>query len=179
MKGLILLITVSVFGCRQNKSQSLFNNLIDKTDIKIHLSDYGLTEVPKEIGKLKNAKRLYISQDSVTAWTFFTPNDSNEAVALSTPYKKLPDEITSLVNLKSLTLVGLELHTLPDRLSRLKNLDTLILFMNKLTIVDELDKLKGLKNLKYLGLLGNQFSSKDLEELEKSIPGIVTNPGLR
>ena len=82
-------------------------------------------------------------------------------------------------NLRSLTLVNLDIVSLPDNFDRLESLDTLILFMNKLTISNEIKKLKRLRQLKYLGLLGNNITASDIIELKISIPGITINPDLR
>jgi hypothetical protein len=69
--------------------------------------------------------------------------------------------------------------TLPDKIDRLKNLDSLILFNNKLTISKEIKKIKGLKNLKYLGIQGNDVTANDLIQLKESNPNLEINPGLR
>ncbi|MEI9946427.1 MAG: hypothetical protein WDN26_19680 [Chitinophagaceae bacterium] len=179
MRILLFILVFFIIGCRDKKTPSLFGELTELTDVKIHLVDYGLENIPAEIGDLKNAKRICISKDSTTGWTLYPPLGRMYEERSKPPYKQLPDQITTLTGLKSLTLVGLDLNTLPDSFGRLKELDTLILYMNKLTIANELDKLKGLKKLKYLGLMGNIVTANDLEELERSIPGIVTNPGLR
>jgi len=179
MRPLIFLLILFIVGCRDKRTQSLFSDLIDKADIEIHLTDYGLQNVPEEIGKLKNARRLYISQDSTTEWTLYPPLSAAGEAELNPPYRKLPTQITTLTKLESLTLVGLNLKSLPEGFSQLRNLDTLILYMNKLTISNELYKLKRLKKLKYIGLQGNLVTANDLKSLMESIPGIVTNPGLR
>ena len=178
MRALIFVLVLFTVGCLDKSRQSLFSDLTEKTDIEIHLVDYGLKSVPKEIGKLKNVKSLYISQDSTTELTLPPVNAQGEDQFMP-PFRQLPSQITTLTKLESLALVGLDLKTLPDGFTRLKNLDTLILYTNKLTISNELDKLKGLKKLRYLGLQGNSVTANDLKELMESIPGIVTNPGLR
>jgi len=66
----------------------------------------------------------------------------------------------------------LDLVTLPEDIGKLKNLDSLSLIMNKLTISNELEKIKKLKNLKYLNIIGNDTNQSDILDLKKSIPGI-------
>ena len=75
--------------------------------------------------------------------------------------------------------MNLDIVSLPDNFDRLESLDTLILFMNQLTISNEIKKLKRLRQLKYLGLLGNNITASDIIELKISIPGITINPDLR
>ena len=179
MKIVVSILALVILGCNSKKSMPLFKDLTDKSDIEIHLSEYVLDSVPSEIGTLKKVERLYISQDTITGWTAYPPLSALGEERLAPPSKHLPDQITTLTNLKSLTLVGLDLVTLPDSFSRLNNLDTLNLYMNKLTISNELEKLKGLKRLKYIGLHGNKLTANDLKELKESIPGITTNPELR
>lgn len=179
MKIVVSILALVILGCHSKKSLPLFKHLTDKSDIEIHLSDYGLDSVTSEIGTLKKVERLYISQDTNTGWTAYPPLSALGEERLAPPSKHLPDQITTLTNLKILTLVGLDLVTLPDSFSRLENLDTLNLYMNKLTISNELEKLKRLKRLKYIGLHGNKLTANDLKELQESIPGITTNPELR
>jgi len=179
MKILMSILLSLILACHKKTSGSLFKDLIDKENIEIHLKDYGLQTVPKEIGTLKNAKQLYISYDSITGWTSYPPLSALGHENESPFFRRLPDEITTLTKLQTLTLVGLDLVALPDEFGRLENLDTLILYVNKLTISNELGKLSQLKKLRYLGLHGNNVTAKDLEELKKSIPAITTNPGIR
>jgi Leucine-rich repeat (LRR) protein len=178
MKVFSCLLVLLLFACQTDKP-SIFKSLIGKTDVEIYLADYDLQTVPKDIGDLKGVKRLYISKDSTTGFIIYPPLSALGNTKRDTVLKHLPGEITDLTSLQSLVLVNLDLATLPAKLERLQNLDTLILFMNKLTVSNELDKIKKLKGLKYLGLLGNELTADDLVEIKKAIPGIVINPGLR
>ena len=154
------------------KNKPLFQSLGGKAEVEISLNDYKLDSVPKEIGFLKGVKRLYISKDTL-GWTVYPPLSAHDQIRTTPPFRHLPNEITELTTLQTLSLVNLDLVTLPDRIDKLKNLDTLILFMNKLTISNEIEKLRTFKGLKYLGLLGNNVTANDLEQLKKSIPGVV------
>ena len=162
-----------VFSCRDTgNDNNLFKGLIDKHEVAIFLNTYKLDNVPKEIGHLKNVKKLYIATDSVTGWTIYPPLSAIDERTSTPPFKYLPDEITQLVTLQRLSLIDLDLVALPDNFSNLENLDSLSLFMNKLTISNEIEKLKKLKNLKYIVLFGNKVDSTDVQELRKAIPGI-------
>ena len=172
------IFVIFLFGCNPNNSKTVFDPLKEKTDIEIYLSDYGLESVPQEIRILKNVKRLYIAKDS-SGWVIYPPLSALAQDKSTQPSRYLPNEISELSNLTSLTLVNLDLVSLPENIDRLEKLDTLILYMNKLTISNELEKLKRLRSLKYLGLLGNDLTANDLSELKRTIPGITINPGLR
>jgi hypothetical protein len=148
-------------------------------DVEIYLNEYKLDSVPEDIEILKGVKRLYISKDSAEGWTFYPPLSALGQDKASPPFRYLPKQIAELTTLQSLTLVNLDLVTLPKDIDKLQNLDTLILFKNKLTISKEIEKLKGLKRLKYLGILGNDITANDLKVLEEYIPGISIDPELR
>jgi hypothetical protein len=176
VKSTLFILAFLFLGCAKKKS--LFQSISGRANVEIYLSNYKLDSVPKEIGLLKGVKRLYISKDSL-GWTIYPPLSALGESKMTPPFRRLPNEITELTTLQTLTLVNLDLVTLPDRMDRLKNLDSLILFMNKLTISNEIEKLKRIKGLKYLGLLGNDVTANDLEQLKKSIPGLTINPELR
>lgn len=178
MKFIINIIVIFLLGCKSNTTLTIFDPLKEQSNVKIYLSEYGLESVPAEIRILKNAKRLHIAMDT-SAWAVYPPLSELGQDKSKQPLRSLPDEITELSNLTSLTLVNLDLASLPEKIGRLEKLDTLILFMNRLTISNELGKLKKLRSLKYLGLLGNDVTANDLIELKKSIPGITINPDLR
>jgi Leucine-rich repeat (LRR) protein len=178
MKIIIYILSIFLLSCH-SEEKLLFDSFQKKNDVEIYLSKYKLDSIPKEIGLLKDAKRLYINSDSVKGWTIYPPLSSLGKDNSKPPFRHLPNEITELTNLQSLTLVNLNLVTLPDNIYRLENLDSLILFMNKLTISNEIEKIKKLTKLKYLGLLGNNITANDIIELKKSNPGLKINPNLR
>ena len=178
MKTIIYIATFFLLSC-QPKRRNLFKSFQNETDVEIYLSKYRLESVPKDIGLLKEVKRLYITSDTVKGWIIYPPLSSLGKDKLEAPFRQLPDEITELTKLQSLTLVNLHLVTLPDDIYRLENLDPLVLFMNRLTIKNEIEKIKKLSKLKYLGILGNDITANDLIELKKSNPGLTINPDLR
>jgi len=166
-------------GCKAEESDSLFKDLKGKAEVEIYLQNYQLLDVPADIGDLQGVRKLYIAKDSLRGWTMYPPLSALGGDEVSGRSGQLPDEITRLTSLRNLSLVNIGLVTLPEHLGRLQNLDTLILFMNKLTISSELEKLKQLKQLKYLGLLGNMVTADDLKQLKEAIPGVEINPDLR
>lgn len=178
MKTLVSIVIFFFLSC-QTKKTNLFESLENETDVEIYLIKYRLDSVPSDIRLLKEVKRLYINSDTTKVWTIYPPLSARGTDNSKPPFRHLPEEITELTKLQSLTLVNLNLVTLPDSISKFKNLDTLILFMNKLTVANEIEKIKKLSNLKYLGILGNNITANDLIELKKSNPGLTINPELR
>lgn len=178
MKTLISILTIFLFGCGATKKKTgLFDDLADKTSLEIYLKTYGLDSVPKDIGQLKAVRKLYIAKDSARGWTIYPPLGDLDQRTVTPPFRHLPDEITALTNLESLVLRDLDLKTLPDNFGNLRNLDSLSLLMNKLTLSQEIEKLKGLKKLKYLEIYGNKVDTADLQELKKAIPGLTIYNG--
>jgi len=165
-------------GCNTRSGNRHFRTFYDQETVAIYLNKFKLDSIPAEIGKLAQVKRLSISKDSSDGWTIYPPLSALSMWRQKPPFRHLPDEITRLRNLHSLILVNLDLIDLPDNFDELDNLDSLDLGMNKLTISRELDVLKGLKNLKYLGLLGNAVTTTDIETLQKAIPGLIIDSDL-
>lgn len=178
MKILIYISTVFLISC-QAKKDNLFEALQQEADVEIYLSEYELQEIPSDIGILKKARRLYINSDTVGGWTIYPPLSVFEEERINPPFRHIPEEMTELTDLQSLSLVNLDLVTLPDNIDRLEQLDTLILFRNKLTIAKEIEKLKRLTNLKYLGILGNVVTANDIIDLKRSNPDLEINPDVR
>ena len=172
MRLLIIILTTFLISCSTTDNKGLFDDLADKETVTLFLSKYQLDNVPSDIGRLKKAKRLYITADTL-GWTIYPPLSAIPQPTDSTRGRKLPTEITDLTGLKYLGLVNLNIETLPDDFDKLENLDTLDLSMNRLVISNELKKLKELKGLKYLGLMGNAIDSADIRELKSSNPSLT------
>ncbi|WP_446051311.1 leucine-rich repeat domain-containing protein [Zobellia laminariae] len=160
----LLIFTVSC------ESDHKFKSLVDKEKVFIALDLYGLDSVPKEIGTLKNAKELEIIRTD--DWTIYPPLSAADQWVDMPPFRTIPSELLSLKKLQKLTLIGLDLQTLPEDLGKLENLQHLDLSHNKLTISNELPKLKRLKKLRYLYLSGNHIDNNDIEAWRKENPNI-------
>jgi Leucine-rich repeat (LRR) protein len=173
-----MLMTLIVSCSTRDNEQYLFDRLTKKETVVIYLGQYNMDSVPKEIGRLKNAKKLLITMDSTNGWAIYPPLSALQQRTETPPFRLLPDEITQLSNLKTLQLVGLNLKTLPDNFGKLENLDSLNLSLNKLTISNEIGKLKKLKKLKYLGLFGNKVDTVSIKELKKENPNLIIESGL-
>ncbi|RYZ87668.1 MAG: hypothetical protein EOP04_11155 [Proteobacteria bacterium] len=83
----------------------------------------------------------------------------------------IQEDIEQLKHLKTLSLSGNDLRSLPKALSTLSELDTLDLFYNSnLDITKELITLKKMTHLKYLGLIGTRLNRATANELKQSLP---------
>jgi Leucine-rich repeat (LRR) protein len=101
----------------------------------LDLSRRELTEIPKEIYKLKNLTQLNLSSNQIS---------------------EIPDTIPELKNLKILVLDYNQISEIPDAIAELKNLTTLDLSSNQISAIS--DTITELKNLTNLILRRNQIS---------------------
>lgn len=174
-----IILSVLLMSCSTtDQKKGMLDNLADKEVVVIYLSKYDLEHVPADIGKLTKAKSLSIRKDSATGWTIYPPLSARGQWKKTPPFRQLPEEITNLSELRKLSLPALDLTELPDDFAKLQKLDSLDLFMNKLTIANEVEKLKQLKKLKYLVLVGNDIDTADINELKRANLGLTINSGL-
>jgi len=110
---------------------------------ELNLRNKGITELPPEIGQLKNLKRLDLGRD------FDKPYE------LLNKLTKLPDEIGQLTSLQTLDLSFNELTALPESIGQLFSLQSLRLFYNELTDLPK--SICRLKNIEVLWLGDNNF----------------------
>lgn len=131
-----------------SQDQNVFADISNEDSVVIALRQYGLKEIPKEIGLLTKATTLVISPVPLkTGWTVYPPLSAFEENIDKPPFRYLPNEITSLTKLKELTLSQLAIKALPSGFDMLENLEVLDLSINKLTIKNEIDILKNLRSL--------------------------------
>jgi Leucine-rich repeat (LRR) protein len=173
-KNILTIIFLINTIAAMSQNNNLFSDIAHRDTIAIALRKYGLKEVPRDIGELKNAIVLVIAPDSVQpGWTIYPPPSAFEEYIDKAPFRYLPVEITTLVNVRDLTLTKLAIKTLPADFGKLGNLERLDLSINKLTIKNEIEKLKELKKLKQLGLFGNRVTNEDILQLKTSNPSLV------
>ena len=111
----------------------------------LHLQNNKLNELPSSIGKIKNLKTFYSSNN----------NFSNS----------LPIEFYNLRKLKSLEIQGSDISTINYKINQLKKLEILKLHFNKINTLPK--SISGLKNLKKLYLNYNRIENlpKDIGDL--------------
>ena len=134
----------------------------------LDLNELGLTELPKEIGELKNLQRLSLANNQLSEY----PKEIGELKNLqwlslgNNQLSGLLKEIGELKNLEGLSLANNQLSEYPKEIGELKNLQWLYLDNNQLSeYPKEIGELKNLQEL-YLG--NNQLSElpKEIGELK-------------
>ena len=172
MKNLINLFILLFIGCSY-ENQNMFQEFIDQDKVIVDLSRYHLNEVPPQIAELKDVENLTIRINDKNDWKTFPPASTWSSIEFKPPFRRLPDEILQLDQLKVLDVSRLDLRTLPSDLQKLKNLEELNLAFNKLIISEEILKLKKLPNLKRLILYGNRLTTAELNLLMKTHPELT------
>ena len=147
----------------------------------LSLEELGLTELPKEIGELKNLLALYLANNQLSE----LPKEIGELKNLLALYlannqlSKLPKEIGELKNLLELYLPNNQLSEYPKEIGELKNLQLLSLDNNQLSKLPK--EIGELENLKWLYLANNQLSElpKEIGELKNlQVLSLDNNPKL-
>lgn len=170
---MLIAISISYTLTAMTQTQNLFSDFAHRDNVSIALRKYGLKEVPKDVGDLKNVIVLIIAPDSVQdSWTVYPPLSAFDEHIDKPPFRYLPDEITTLTKLRDLTLTKLAIKTLPANFERLADLEKLDLSINKLTIKNEIDKIVKLKSLKHLILFGNRVTKEDVIQLKTANPSL-------
>lgn len=133
---------------------------------KLNLNWKKISDLPTEIGQLKNLKKLDLSGNELD----YLPDEIGQLTQLETlilignNFNIVPQIIGKLKELKVLKLSNNDIAELPDELGHLKKLEELHLFSTRLR---EFPKVIGqFKNLKKLMITRSKFSSIS-EELNK------------
>ena len=129
----------------------LIDQAADERWEELDLSGWDLMELPPQIGKLTQLKRLVLG-----TWD----EEKNRWVGVG--LKALPTEIEQLATLSELTLSGNQFTEIPECVMKLSKLEIAHLDQNQLTEVAS--SITSLTNLKNLHLWGNQL---------REIPGYI------
>lgn len=134
----------------------------------LSLSNNKLNKLPKEIGNLMKLERLYLSENNL----FELPKEIGELVNLEELYisnnqiSKLPKEIGNLTNLKKLYIDHNLLDSLPKEIGKLSNLKELSVSGNRLVELPQ--TINGLTQLE-----GIYISKNKLKELPIEIKELI------
>ena len=109
-----------------------------------------------------NLTSLVIRKNSFEGWVVYPPVAWYQQIEFQEPFWELPEVVTTLINLKTLILLDLDIKTLPNAIVNLKNLEKLNLSTNKLELTNELKKLEKLSKLKHLILYGNHYVEEEI-----------------
>ncbi|WP_244917970.1 leucine-rich repeat domain-containing protein [Nostoc linckia] len=143
---------------------------------ELDLSGQELTELPVEIGKLKQLESLILGKKvkgyEEVEGRFFEKVSGNNLKTLplelldlpnlrkldisGNPLESIPDVVTQILHLEELILIQVELTEIPDALAKLTNLRELNLSDNQITQIPEV--LANLSNLTQLDLSDNQIT---------------------
>ena len=128
---------------------------------KLDLEKKGLTELPEEIGKLKNLTELYLAFNQIS---------------------KIPNAIANLTNLTGLYLDHNQISEIPSAITELTNLTELYLNNNQISKIP--NSISELKKLKIINLSNNQISEIpetiiQLENLERREEEGIVGIGIR
>nr|WP_242059170.1 MULTISPECIES: leucine-rich repeat domain-containing protein [Nostoc] len=151
---------------------------------ELDLSGQELTELPVEIGKLKQLESLILGKkvegyEQVGGRELHKVSGNNlktlplELLGLpnlrkldisGNPLESIPDVVTQILHLEELILIRVELTEIPNAIANLTNLTTLYLSSNKITQIPE--AIANLTNLTWLDFRDNQITQ---------IPEVIAN----
>ncbi|MDH4129135.1 MAG: leucine-rich repeat domain-containing protein [Spirochaetota bacterium] len=129
-----------------------------------------LTNIPKEIGKLKHLQKLLLDGNQLIE----LPSELGQLINLEELRLNgnflisLPKEIKQVKKLKELHLGGNLLFDLPKEIYSLINLEKLYLWGNQLSKLPE--DISNLKKLKILDLRSNSFNYNEIDKIKKLLP---------
>ncbi|HYX16540.1 MAG TPA: leucine-rich repeat domain-containing protein [Nostoc sp.] len=143
---------------------------------ELDLSGQELTELPVEIGKLKQLESLILGKKvegyEEVGNRYLEKVSGNNLKTLplellglhnlrkldisGNPLESIPDVVTQILHLEELILIRVELTEIPDAIAKLTNLTQLILRNNQITQIPE--AIAKLTNLTQLHLSGNQIT---------------------
>ena len=142
--------------------QEFILNIIEDAKVngltELNLSNYQLTSLPSEIGKLTKLTTLNISSNELTS----LPSEIGKLTKLTTlnisrnQLTSLPSEIRNLTNLNKLDLFENQLTSLPPEIGKLTKLNWLYLSNNQLTFLPP--EIGNLTNLTWLHVSNNQLT---------------------
>lgn len=173
----------------QNRNDSHFEpakdlfNLTNLNFLRIYESQ-NFSEVPSEIGKLKNLVHLSLYNNKIRS----LPPEIGNLEQLETlnlrgnQLNSLPAEVSDLGNLRSLDISGNDLKSLPKELTKMTNLEEIQAKENDLETLPE--KIGDLRSLRIFGLEQNRLESlpesitrlKNLRELTLTENDLVKLP---
>ncbi len=135
-------------------------------DRRLILSGKHLTEIPDSVFKKTELTYLDLGSSSIT---FYPPlsrvsDDDSNANHIST----LPEKIARLANLETLILNSNNLTTLPASITKLKKLEVLDLSIN-MDLQIELNKIAQLPSLKILKIVDVMFDRDDLDKVRQAL----------
>ncbi|MEM9858129.1 MAG: hypothetical protein AAF843_12265 [Bacteroidota bacterium] len=122
------------------------------------------------------AEHLIIRVIENTGWAVYSMNldDSGftPAFSHSMPLETLPENVAKVKTLKRLSISGLGLHTLPESLLQLPNLQVLDVSFNRLDLSRELPLFQKMTALTALNVHSNKMDHTLIEKVKKALPNV-------
>lgn len=137
----------------------IINNALRRRQSSLDLSNFGLMELPPEIGQLRSLRKLDVSHNQLAT----LPSEIGDLAALTeldasaNKLGEIPKNIGNLRNLQRLDLAKNKLQRLPSSIGTLGKLEYLLVDEN--TLEELPTEIGDLKELYMLGADGNQLSS--------------------
>ena len=149
------------------------------TVYNLSLSKMKLTELPAELWRFKNLRKLYLDKNKLSALPdSFDRFSSLEFLSLDhNQFELFPMPITRLKNLKTFIASNNRLTYLPDNISNAKNLQKLDFYNNE--IADFGKGIYELEALNYLDISGTMYGTifqKQLEEKLQKVKIVMDPP---
>ncbi len=123
--------------------QSLIRQACDENWEELDLSGMGLTELPKEIGRLTGLKKLVLGKWNGNGW-------------VGNSFTEIPEIVFELKQLEVLLISSNQIAIIPESIGQLTNLTWLDLSSNQIAIIPE--SIGQLTNLTELSLSSNQIA---------------------
>ncbi len=142
--------------------------------LTITLDELTNNEIPDEIWDSLELTELSIQKTQPKpGWKTYPPLSWYKSVEFTPPYWVLSNKIGQLRSLKTLSIVDLDLRTLPDSIIHLSKLEHINLSFNKIDLGFELDKFRQLKSLKRLTAYGNHYDEAVIQAFKSEFPNIL------
>jgi len=141
--------------------------------LTITLDELSFGEIPKKLWKEIRVEELTIQMAKPEKeWKAYPPLSYVQTIEFKEPFFYLPEDLGSLMNLRSINAVQIGLRTLPNSIMHLDRLESLIIPLNKLELTYEMDKLENLKSLKHLMVYGNHYDKEQMTLFAEGHPDL-------
>lgn len=172
-------VIVEKYKEEDDKSIKNADYLNDMTYLYLDLSMPGIDMVIDAMSNFQNIKILVITSKDIPSYTNVSkilqnaskfPLEELYIINLKFFFTNIPSETFQFQNLKILELFQNNIKMVPQELSKLKKLETLMLDMNPLLSIDE--QVNSLPNLKELGVQKTQIPTSEVESMQHNKPNL-------
>lgn len=182
---ILFLMFLSVNLCAQRRCFNIDSTYSFKVDCSskkqitsLDLYENKLEEIPVDLIKFCNLRRLCLSRNSLTECNIKIYKLKSLEVLLlgGNLFNNIPNSVYKCKNLTNLNLSYNSINEVSSKIENLSNLKYLILSNNKLTSLP--DSISKLEKLEYLKLDGNNFSNEERIRVIQMLPNTKIEWGL-